>query len=73
VGHLWRTRILGETWGEASQHMIEFTEPPDRIAGIRRRHSNQSRLFDTQEVPTVEEASSEDSVTGPSPPAVGSS
>jgi predicted PurR-regulated permease PerM len=72
VGHLWRTRILGETWGEASQHMIEFTEPPDRIAGIRRRHPNQSRLFDTQEVPTVEEAS-EDSVTGPSPPAAGSS
>jgi predicted PurR-regulated permease PerM len=65
VGHLWRTRILGETWGEASQHMIEFTEPPDRIAGIRRRHPNQSRLFDTQEVPTVEEASNEESVTGP--------
>ena len=55
VGHLWRTRILGETWGEASQHMIEFTEPPDRIAGIRRRHSSQSRLFDTQEFPPVTE------------------
>jgi predicted PurR-regulated permease PerM len=55
VGHLWRTRILGETWGEASQHMIEFTDPPDRIAGIRRRHPNQSRLFDTQELPVVEE------------------
>jgi predicted PurR-regulated permease PerM len=53
VGHLWRTRILGETWGEASQHMIEFTEPPDRIAGIRRRHPNQSRLFDTQELPSL--------------------
>jgi len=59
VGHLWRTRILGETWGEASQHMIEYTEPPDRIAGIRRRHPNQSRLFDTQELaPLVEEESS---------------
>ena len=53
VGHLWRTRVLGETWGEASQHMIEYTEPPDRIAGIRRRQPNQSRLFDTQELPTL--------------------
>jgi len=53
VGHMWRTRVLGETWGEASQHMIEYTEPPDRIAGIRRRHPNQSRLFDTQELPTL--------------------
>jgi predicted PurR-regulated permease PerM len=53
VGHLWRTRILGETWGEASQHMIEYTDPPDRIAGIRRRHPNQTRLFDTQELPPL--------------------
>ncbi|MGH8872807.1 MAG: AI-2E family transporter [Acidimicrobiia bacterium] len=57
VGHLWRTRILGETWGEASQHMIEYTEPPDRIAGIRRRHPNQSRLFDTQELQPVDDES----------------
>jgi predicted PurR-regulated permease PerM len=55
VGHIWRTRVLGETWGEASQHMIEYTEPPDRIAGIRRRHPNQSRLFDTQELPSIAE------------------
>ncbi len=55
VGHLWRTRILGETWGEASQHMIEYTDPPERIAGIRRRQSNQSRLFDTQEIPPAVE------------------
>jgi predicted PurR-regulated permease PerM len=57
VGHLWRTRVLGETWGEASQHMIEYTEPPDRIAGIRRRQGNQSRLFDTQELQPVDEES----------------
>jgi hypothetical protein len=57
VGHLWRTRILGETWGEASQHMIEYTEPPDRIAGIRRRSGTQSRLFDTQELQPVDEES----------------
>jgi len=55
VGHMWRTRILGETWGEASQHMIEYTDPPDRIAGIRRRQSSQSRLFDTQELQPLEE------------------
>jgi predicted PurR-regulated permease PerM len=66
VGHLWRTRILGETWGEASQHMIEYTDPPDRIAGIRRRHPNQSRLFDTQELPPVDESAvSERSAEGP--------
>jgi predicted PurR-regulated permease PerM len=64
VGHLWRTRVLGETWGEASQHMIEFTEPPDRIAGIRRRHPGQPRLFDTQELPPVSiPGSSEDPPT----------
>lgn len=57
VGHLWRTRILGETWGEASQHMIEYTDPPDRIAGIRRRHPNQTRLFDTQELPSLADSS----------------
>jgi predicted PurR-regulated permease PerM len=55
VGHLWRTRILGETWGEASQHMIEYTDPPERIAGIRRRQPNQTRLFDTQELPSLVE------------------
>jgi len=61
VGHLWRTRILGETWGEASQHMIEYTDPPDRIAGIRRRHPNQTRLFDTQELPPVDGDAPDDS------------
>jgi predicted PurR-regulated permease PerM len=55
VGHFWRTRVLGETWGEASQHMIEYTEPPDRIAGIRRRQPNQTRLFDTQEMQPVDD------------------
>ncbi|MEX2651109.1 MAG: AI-2E family transporter [Acidimicrobiia bacterium] len=50
VGHLWRTRLLGETWGEASRAMIEYTDPPERIAGIRRRQANQTGLFDTQEL-----------------------
>jgi hypothetical protein len=35
--------------------MIEFTEPPDRIAGIRRRHPDQTRLFDTQEMRVITE------------------
>ena len=60
VGHLWRTRVLGETWGEASRHMIEFTEPPDRIVGIRRRHPDQTRLFDTQEIRAITEELAED-------------
>ncbi|HUF94954.1 MAG TPA: AI-2E family transporter [Acidimicrobiia bacterium] len=50
IGHLWRTRILGQSWQEASEAMIEVTPPPDRIAGIRRRSVNQSRLFDTAEI-----------------------
>ena len=50
VGHLWRTRILGQSWAEASERMIERTPPPDRIAGIRRRHpAGQQKLFDTAE------------------------
>jgi predicted PurR-regulated permease PerM len=50
VGHLWRTRILGQSWAEASERMIERTPPPERIAGIRRRHpAGQQKLFDTAE------------------------
>lgn len=50
IGHIWRTRVLGQSWQEASEAMIERTEPPDRIAGIRRRSANQTRLFDTAEM-----------------------
>ena len=60
IGHIWRTRVLGETWGEASGHMIEYTEPPDRIAGIRRRQTGSERLFDTQEMtPLADESAGE--------------
>jgi predicted PurR-regulated permease PerM len=55
VGHLWRTRILGQSWQEASEAMIELTEPPERLARISRRSSDQSRLFDTQEMQTLKE------------------
>lgn len=53
VGHLWRTRMLGQSWREASDAMIEVTEPPERLARISRRNPQQSRLFDTQELTTV--------------------
>lgn len=53
VGHLWRTRVLGQSWEEASEAMIEMTEPPERLARISRRNPNQARLFDTQEISAV--------------------
>jgi predicted PurR-regulated permease PerM len=54
VGHLWRTRMLGQSWDEASQRMIEVTPPPDRIVGLRRRNvAGQQRLFDTAERPAL--------------------
>ena len=55
AGHLWRTRVLGESWEEASDAMILRTEPPERIAGVRTRRApaNQQRLFDTAEHPEI--------------------
>jgi predicted PurR-regulated permease PerM len=53
IGHLWRTRVLGQSWEEASEAMIEVTEPPERLARISRRSASQSRLFDTQELRPV--------------------
>ncbi len=49
-GHLWRTRVLGQSWQEASEAMIEITEPPERLARISRKNPDQTRLFDTQEM-----------------------
>ena len=62
-GHLWRTRMLGQSWLEASQQMIEVTPPPERIVGIRRRvPAGQQRLFDTAEhgVPEAVKAGEDD-------------
>ena len=59
VGHLWRTRILGQSWQEASEAMIELTEPPERFARMRRT-PDQSRLFDTLEMQSLNEDSDED-------------
>jgi predicted PurR-regulated permease PerM len=66
AGHLWRTRVLGQSWAEASERMIERTPPPDRIAGIRRRQSvGQQKLFDTAEHRVaIEPAISDDSTEG---------
>lgn len=50
VGHLWRTRVLGQSWVEASEAMIEVTEPPERLSRISRKPPDQTRLFDTQEM-----------------------
>ncbi len=63
AGHLWRTRMLGQSWQEASEAMIEVTEPPDRIAGIRRRSVDQTRLFDTQEMQTWSDSEKPDDRT----------
>ncbi len=54
AGHFWRTRLLGQSWQEASEAMIEVTEPPERLARISRRNPEQSRLFDTQEISGVQ-------------------
>lgn len=53
AGHLWRTRVLGQSWKEASEAMIEITVPPERLARLSRKPPQQSRLFDTQELPPV--------------------
>jgi predicted PurR-regulated permease PerM len=50
VGHLWRTRVLGQSWVEASEAMIEVTQPPERLSRISRKPPDQTRLFDTQEM-----------------------
>ncbi len=56
MGHLWRTRVLGQSWEEASQAMIEMTDPPERLTRRVRRPANQSRLFDTQEMEEISES-----------------
>ncbi len=52
VGHWWRTRILDQTWEEASEAMFEEAEP--------------SRLLRTGEVPVVEPPHDEVDHDGPS-------
>jgi hypothetical protein len=43
--------VLGESWEEASEKMIERTPPPEaRLPFTGRKRSNQPRLFDTEEM-----------------------
>jgi len=50
-GHLWRTRVLGESWAEASEAMMEFTDRPEIKRPTRRRtNADDPRLFDTGEL-----------------------
>jgi predicted PurR-regulated permease PerM len=37
VGHVWRTRVLGESWDEAAEAMITEYEPPGSLVGRLRR------------------------------------
>jgi predicted PurR-regulated permease PerM len=58
AGHLWRTRVLGETWEEAIDAAIEVTERPERLRG-RARRLQEERLFDTAELPPAEPPAAE--------------
>ena len=42
--------MLGESWAQASEAMMEVSEYPDRLKTIRRRNDSQPRLFDTGEM-----------------------
>jgi predicted PurR-regulated permease PerM len=33
AGHLWRTRVLGQSWEDALDSMIEYSQPPDTLIG----------------------------------------
>lgn len=49
AGHLWRTRMLGESWEEALDSSIEVTARPERRRP-RPRKLQEERLFDTAEL-----------------------
>lgn len=53
AGHLWRTRVLGESWEEALEASIEVTERPERLRN-RPRKLQEERLFDTAELRPAE-------------------
>jgi predicted PurR-regulated permease PerM len=48
VGHIWRTRVLGESWADASEAMMEVTQRPEVLRPMRKRDT-QPKLFDTGE------------------------
>jgi predicted PurR-regulated permease PerM len=69
AGHLWRTRVLGQSWQEASEAMIEVTEPPERLARLSRRPLDQTRLFDTQELNALSDDGGGEGDQAPADPA----
>ncbi len=56
VGHLWRTRVLGESWKEAEEAMIVVPAAPERILTRRRRDGGQAKLFDVDSEAEDEDA-----------------
>jgi predicted PurR-regulated permease PerM len=53
AGHLWRTRVLGQSWEEASASMIELTDPPDiRLPG----RADESKEFETSDQGAADES-----------------
>lgn len=66
TGHLWRTRVLGESWEQASEAMIEITDRPERIIPARRRsESEDPKLFDTAELGAIDPETTAQSVGEP--------
>lgn len=53
VGHVWRTRVLGESWAEAAEAMITKYEPPGSLVGRLRRaaESGEGPIADEAEPP----------------------
>ena len=51
VGHLWRTRVLGQSWDEAAESLVEADEFPDPLRGLRRQPDDVSGAAATGAVP----------------------
>ena len=47
VGHVWRTRVLGESWDEAAEAMITKYEPPESLVGRLRRAGDAAETIAT--------------------------
>ncbi|MFP5332295.1 MAG: AI-2E family transporter [Acidimicrobiia bacterium] len=61
AGHLWRTRVLGESWEQALDAAIEITERPERPRA-RARRLQEERLFDTAELPPADRPVEDDPI-----------
>jgi len=49
AGHLWRTRVLGQSWEEATEALIEGPDRPDPLRNLRKKHAGVGML-ETAEV-----------------------